>query len=110
MSDNNIRTGDNGTVYLGGEMNFATTPGLYQELKDRFNSHGVIRNIDLGGVGQADSSGLALLLEWQAMTDRLGQQLHIANAPENLLRLAKLCEADQMMDISGRGIKNDDSL
>jgi len=102
MSDISIRTGDDGTIYIGGEMIFTSTPGLYRELESRFTEAGAIRNIDLGGVGHADSSGLALLLEWQAMANRLEHQLHITNAPVNLLRLAKLCEADNLMDISGR--------
>lgn len=107
MSDMSIRTGDDGTVYLGGELNFASTPGLYRELESRFSDQGTIRNIDLGGVGHADSSALALLLEWQAMSNKLERQLHITNVPVNLLRLAKLCEADNLMDISGR---DDDSV
>lgn len=97
-----MRTGEDGTVYLGGAMNFASTPGLYRELESRFTKEGTIRNIDLGGVGQADSSGLALLLEWQAMANKLDRQLCITNAPANLLRLAKLCESDNLMNISGR--------
>ena len=44
------------------------------------------------------------------MVNRLDQQLHITNAPENLLRLAKLCEADKLMDISGRENRDDESI
>lgn len=110
MSDSTIHTGDDGTVHLGGKMNFISTPGLYRELESRFIGNNSVLNIDLAGISQADSSGLALLLEWQAMVNRLDQQLHITNAPENLLRLAKLCEADKLMDISGREYRDDDSI
>ena len=102
MSDSSIHTGDDGTVHLGGEMNFVSTPGLYRELESRFTGSGSVLNIDLAGINHADSSGLALLLEWQAMTRKLDGRLHITNAPASLLRLAKLCEADKLMDISGR--------
>ena len=102
MSDRSIHTADDGTVHLGGEMNFVTTSGMYRELEGRFTDHGGIRNIDLAGINHADSSGLALLLEWQAMACKLDRRLHITNAPANLLRLAKLCEADKLLDISGR--------
>ena len=102
MSDSSVHTGDDGTVHLGGEMNFMSTPGLYQELESRFTGSGSVLNIDLAGIKHADSSGLALLLEWQALTRKLDGRLHITNAPVNLLRLAKLCEADKLMDISGR--------
>ena len=109
MSDCSIRTGNNGTVYLDGEMNFASTPGLYQKLENRFLGDKPIRNIDLSGVGLADSAGLALLLELQAMAGRQGHRLHIVNTPDNLLRLAKLCEADKLMEITGRDHKDDES-
>ena len=102
MSDSSIKTGDDGTVHLSGEMNFVSTPGIYRELESRFTLSGSTLHIDLAGVRHADSSGLALLLEWQAMVNLLDRQLHITNAPANLLRLAKLCEADKLMDISGR--------
>ena len=109
MIDCDIRTGNNGMVYLDGEMNFASTPGLYQRLEGRFMGDNPIRNIDLSGVGLADSAGLALLLELQAMAGRQGHRLHIVNTPDNLLRLAKLCEADRLMEITGRDHKDDES-
>ncbi len=109
MSDCSIRTGNNGTVYLDGEMNFASTPDLYQQLEDRFMGDKPIKNIDLSGVGLADSAGLALLLEFQAMARRQGHRLRIINTPDNLLRLAKLCEADKLMEITGRDHKDDES-
>ena len=102
MSDSSIHTGDDGTVHLGGEMNFASTPGLYRELESRFTGSGSVLNIDLAGINHADSSGLALLLEWQAMAHKFDRGLHITNAPASLLSLAKLCEADKLMDVSGR--------
>ena len=102
MSDSRIHTEDNGTVHLGGDLNFASTPGLYRELESRFTGGGSVLNIDLAGIKHADSSGLALLLEWQAMAHRFNRSLHITNAPASLLSLAKLCEADKLMDVSGR--------
>ena len=102
MSDSKIHTEDDGTVHLGGDLNFASTPGLYRELESRFTGSGSVLNIDLAGIKHADSSGLALLLEWQAMAHRFNRSLHITNAPASLLSLAKLCEADKLMDVSGR--------
>ncbi len=107
MSDGKINTGEDGTVHLDGELNFASTPGMYRELESRFTGSGSILNINLAGISHADSSGLALLLEWQAMAHKLDRRLHIINAPANLLRLAKLCEAEKLLDISGR---DNDSL
>jgi len=97
-----IRVGSNGSVHISGEMTFDSTPNLYRELESRFEGKGSVTGIDLAGVNRADSSGLALLLEWQAMANRQQRKLQISNAPDNLLKLAKLCEADSLLDISGR--------
>ena len=83
-------------------MNLDSTPGLYRDLDIRLNSNGGVSTIDLAGIAHADSSGLALLLEWQAIANQQGCRLRIINTPDNLLRLAKLCEADKLMDITGR--------
>jgi phospholipid transport system transporter-binding protein len=109
MSECNIRTGNNETLCLDGEINFASTPALYRNLESRFTGNKPYRNIDLGGVRHADSSGLALLLELLAMARRQGHRLHIINTPDNLLRLAKLCEADKLLEMTGRNHKDDES-
>ena len=47
---------------------------------------------------RADSSGLALLLEWQALARQQQRKLKISNAPDTLLSLARLCEADNLLE------------
>lgn len=97
-----IRLQGEGSVQISGEMTFESTPDMYRELESRMQSKGSHLTIDLLNVDRADSSGLALLLEWQATANQHQRQLHITNAPENLLSLARLCEADTLLDISGR--------
>ena len=89
-------------MQINGELTFNSTPDLYRELESRFKSTGQIIDIDLQKVDRTDSSGLALLLEWQAMANLNNRKLRISNSPSNLLMLAKLCEADMLLDISGR--------
>ncbi len=89
-------------VHISGEMTFSSTPGLYREFENRFQSMGPEIEIDLSEVELADSSGLALLLEWQALATQQQRKLKISNAADNLLKLAKLCEADSLLDISAR--------
>ena len=50
--------------------------------------------LDFGKVSNADSAGLALMLEWikQARTKRV--QLRFINIPEKILNLAKLSNLD----------------
>ena len=97
-----IRLNSDGSVQISGEMTFSSTPNLYRELENHFQSEGTDLAIDLREVDRADSSGLALLLEWQAMANQRERKLQITNAPDDLLSLARLCEADTLLDMSGR--------
>jgi phospholipid transport system transporter-binding protein len=102
-----IQSGSDGSVQISGEMTFSTTPQLYREFEGHLRGEEPELSIDLGQVDRADSSGLALLLEWQAMAGQHKRTLHITNAPHTLMSLAKLCEADSLLDISERGLELD---
>ncbi|MCM1512503.1 MAG: STAS domain-containing protein [Oxalobacter formigenes] len=45
---------------------------------------------DLGGVVQADSSGIAVMLAWQRAAKATGAPLAFVNVPDNILSLASL--------------------
>ena len=89
-------------MHLDGELTFDSTPTVYHELESVFRTGGNDISIDLAEVERTDSSGLALLLEWQAIANRQSRQLQILNAPDSLLQLAKLCEADKLLRLSTR--------
>ena len=48
------------------------------------------RTIDLGEVGELDSSALALLLAWLREAKRKGRALEFANLPQGLTTIASL--------------------
>ena len=48
------------------------------------------RSVDLGGVGELDSSALALLLAWQREAKRHGGNLAFTNLPQGLTTIARL--------------------
>ena len=52
--------------------------------------------LDLGKVGNADSAGLALMLEWIKHARSKRVQLRFINVPGQLLNLAKLSGLDKM--------------
>ena len=87
---------------LSGDLTFESTPFFYTEAESGFLSSGEGISVDLGEIERTDSSALALLLEWQAMANRQKRDLVIRNAPDSLLRLAKLCEADKLLSLSAR--------
>ena len=48
------------------------------------------RSVDLAGVGELDSSALALLLAWLREAKRLGAELALTNLPQGLTTIARL--------------------
>ena len=52
---------------------------------------------DLGGVRQADSSGVALLLAWQRQARAAGQRLTFINVPANIDALTQLYGLDGVL-------------
>jgi len=53
--------------------------------------------IDLGGVSNADSSGVALLLAWQRRAREAGRQVSFVNVPDNVSKLAALYGVDSLL-------------
>lgn len=92
-----------GAARLSGELTFESVPAFFRDQASRFGSSDDVSTLDLSGLGAVDSAGLALLLEWQARRGEGKQRLAIVNAPASLLSLARLCEADEVLDIRGRG-------
>jgi phospholipid transport system transporter-binding protein len=97
-----INVGSDGTARLTGELTFETVARLHREMEQSLSKTGPIEQVDLSGVPLADSAGLALMLEWQARQRKRGRELSIVNAPDNLMHLAKLSEAVELLNLSGR--------
>ena len=91
-----------GAASLTGPLTFATVARLFGEIAQALPKAAPGGRIDLAGVGAIDSAGLALLLEWQSRARARGGQLALDNAPAGLLSLARLCEADDLLNLSGR--------
>jgi len=103
MSDHcAIEAGSDGCVSIAGTLSFDTVPGVYRETERLFLTDKPINCIDLSQLTKIDSAGLTLLLEWEALQYKSNRKLQIRNAPPELLSLARLCEADEVMTLSGR--------
>jgi phospholipid transport system transporter-binding protein len=97
-----IETGTDACARISGALTFESAAGLYRETEKLFQGRAPVTSIDLSRVTDADSAGLALLLEWQARQRPASRSLHIINSPASLMSLARLCEADQLLNMSGR--------
>ena len=99
---NQILIEPSGFTRLAGPLTLDTVADVYQQVKAEARDGKNITEVDLTAVSRVDSSGLALLLEWQSTAVRAGRSLNILNAPADLLSLVSLCEASDLLVIKGR--------
>jgi ABC-type transporter Mla MlaB component len=92
-----------GTLRMTGDLTLTTVAGLFHELTPRVTGPDRCEVIDLGATGRIDSAGLALLLEWQAMAHTAGFALRLENIPDDVMRLARLCEAAHPLGLLDKG-------
>ena len=97
-----VEGGEPDCVLLTGVLTFKSTPGLFMETDKLFQASAPVSSIDLSGVSSVDSAGLALLLEWKAIQNPVSRDLKFINAPPALMSLAQLCDAVELLNISGR--------
>jgi phospholipid transport system transporter-binding protein len=75
-------------LVVSGPVTLANVAGLLEEGR-RHLEEGV-RTVDLGEVGEIDSSLLALMLAWMRDARARGGELAFANLPESLQTIARL--------------------
>ena len=94
---------DDGAARVSGEITFATAGALYGDWLVKTDKSGQPRIVDLESVSKVDSAGLALLLEWQSIAAKAGsdsEPMGIVNPPDALRKIARLCEAEQHLNLS----------
>ncbi len=89
-----------GVLSISGALTFASVAANYLEAKSLLSDETTI--VDLEAVASADSAGLALLLEWQAVARQRGARLKFINAPHDLMRLAVLSESTGLLGLTAR--------
>jgi len=94
MSKLSIINQGSGQLIVDSDLTFRSIDG--QTVKSfAFLQAGKDITIDLSRVTNADSAGLALMIEWIKYTRSHRITLHFKNIPEQLLGLAKLSDFDQ---------------
>jgi len=85
-------TGTAEVLEITGALSFETLPGVLERTAQFVRRPDVpdALTIDFKGVGDIDSSAVALLLEWRRQAAVLGKRLAYVNLPPNLLALANL--------------------
>ena len=59
-----------------------------------------VRTVDLGEIGELDSSALALLLAWLREAKRQNRELAFANLPQGLTTIARLYGVAELLPAS----------
>lgn len=85
-----------GRVALGGRLTSREVPQLYRDSVE-WQREGLPEIIDLAGVERADSSALALLLEWRSWAEAAGTEIRIINVPRSLCVMASLSQIGQLL-------------
>lgn len=86
-----------GRCVLSGALTLETAPWLWQQLQGG-SLLSSARSAELSGVTDADSAGLALLVAWRASCKAAGADLRFENVPGRLVALARLTEAQALLE------------
>jgi phospholipid transport system transporter-binding protein len=77
-------------------MHFTTVTALLR-LGTEAITNGRAGVIDLSGVKDSDSSGLALLIEWLSVARAASRNLRYENIPTQLRQLARLSDVEELL-------------
>lgn len=87
-----------GRYALSGDLGFATVTTLWEKGGAVFRDcSGDTLELDLSGVRQGDSAGLALLVAWLSQASVFGCRLRYTAVPERLLAIARLSNVDSLI-------------
>lgn len=84
---------------VNGVLHFTTVTTLLSEGSAAI-CDGRAAVIDLSGVKDSDSSGLALLIEWLSIARASSRGLRYENIPAQLQQLARLSEVEELLTVS----------
>ena len=85
-----------GRFRVEGEVVFGTVMHLLKESRELFKGEERVR-LDLAGVERINSAGLALVIEWLREAHHDARTVEISNPPEGLLAMARICEAEDLL-------------
>ena len=97
MSDFELKRIDDRRFELHGAMSFATADRILRQSQKLFGGYDDLQ-VDCSGVNDADSAGLALLLEWKSQAQRQNGTIHFSGLPQSIVAIARTTEVDHLLD------------
>lgn len=99
MSDNGFASRGDGSFELSGRLTFQTVPQYQAQAGNLFQGGAQSLTIDMQGVSQADSAGLALMIEWLQSARNAKCQLAFSNIPEQVRELIRVNGLQQLFQL-----------
>lgn len=96
MSDFELRRLDDHRFELHGAMSFETADRILRQSQKLFGGYNDLQ-VDCSGVSDADSAGLALLLEWKAEAHRENGKIHFSGLPQSIVAIARTTEVEHLL-------------
>jgi phospholipid transport system transporter-binding protein len=96
MSHYELLDNGDGNFSLKGEMNFATAGDILRDSEQPFEKHTRIE-VNLSGVTDTDSAGLALLLEWITWANHTVREIRFTGVPAIIDAIARTTEVDNLL-------------
>ncbi|MEW8535205.1 MAG: STAS domain-containing protein [Candidatus Thiodiazotropha endolucinida] len=83
--------------HVQGEMTFSSVKELLLHSKQLFSAVEELE-VDLSQVDNADSAGLALVLEWMAQAAERNARIVFTGVPESMVSIARLCQVESLLE------------
>jgi phospholipid transport system transporter-binding protein len=99
VSEYELRDLGDGHFELQGEVSFHTAEDILRSSEKLFAGLANV-NVDLSAIGQTDSSGLALLLEWMSRAAGADMEIRFSNIPEKIQAIAVTAEINDLLERS----------
>lgn len=99
MTENGLASRGEGKFELSGQLTFQTVPQFQLQAGSLLLDDAQPLTIDMRGVTQADSAGLALMIEWLQMARAGKRSLVFANIPEQMNDLIRVNGLQQMFGL-----------
>ncbi|MDH4107299.1 MAG: STAS domain-containing protein [Gammaproteobacteria bacterium] len=96
MSGYQLSNLGDGKFALSGEMTFATAGDILRDSEEPFEHHTRIE-MDLSGVTDTDSAGLALLLEWITWANHTVREIRFTGMPDKIEAIARVTEVENLL-------------
>ena len=87
---------DSGVCNVSGVLDFTTANDALESVQKLIKDNESLE-INLAGVTQSNSAGLALMIEWLAIARRENHSVSFSHVPDGLRQLAGVCQVDGLI-------------